>query len=90
VTHLRHVRVAAALSGHGLVVDAGLRAAAADHRVFDDLVELGLARGQLTSVVVAGLLRELVGTALGRTGAAIDYPSESPRDPNKERAVCES
>ncbi len=89
-THLRHVRVAAALSGHGVVVDAGLRAAATDRRVFDDLVELGLARGRLTRAVVAGLLRELVGTALGRAGAVTDSPSESPRDPDKERAVCES
>jgi hypothetical protein len=41
------------------IVPAGLRAAAADQRVFDDLVELGLGRGHLTPAVVAGVVRHL-------------------------------
>jgi geranylgeranyl reductase family protein len=91
-THLRHVRLAAALSGHGAVVDAGLRASAADRRVFDDLVELGLARGRLTRAVTAGLLRELVRANLGRRPQDIltDDPTDGPTEPDKERAVCES
>jgi geranylgeranyl reductase family protein len=57
--HLRDVAVAARLSRYGSVVDAGLRASAADQRVFDDLVELGLARGRLTAPMLRGLVREL-------------------------------
>jgi menaquinone-9 beta-reductase len=57
--HLRHVATAARLCRHGGVVDAGLRASTSDQRVFDDLVELGLARGRLTTTMVRGLIREL-------------------------------
>jgi menaquinone-9 beta-reductase len=57
--HLRHVVTAARLCRHGGVVDAGLRASTSDQRVFDDLVELGLARGRLTTTMVRGLIREL-------------------------------
>lgn len=58
--HLRHVAAAAWLCRHPSVIDAGLRASTADQRVFDDLVELGLARGRITSTVIRGLGRELV------------------------------
>jgi geranylgeranyl reductase family protein len=58
--HLRHVRLAGRLCRHGAVLDAGLRAAASDQRVFDDLVELGLARGRITRTVAVGLARHLV------------------------------
>ena len=57
--HLRHVAAAARLSQHGSVVDAGLRASTSDQRVFDDLVELGLARGRITTTLLRGLVREL-------------------------------
>jgi flavin-dependent dehydrogenase len=57
--HLRHVRLAARLCRHGSVLSAGLRAASADQRVFDDLVELGLARGRITPRVAAGLAGQL-------------------------------
>ncbi len=57
--HLRHVAAAAWLCRHGAVIDAGLRASSADRRVFDDLVELGLARGRITTTTVRGLVREL-------------------------------
>lgn len=39
------------------VLPAGLRAASADQAVFDDLVEIGLGRGRLTSRTLGGLLR---------------------------------
>ncbi|GAA4894491.1 NAD(P)/FAD-dependent oxidoreductase [Actinomycetospora straminea] len=62
--HLRHTAAAGVLSRTGPVLDAGLRAAAGDQRVFDDLVELGLARGRITPAVARGLARSLV-PALG-------------------------
>lgn len=65
VGHLRHIAAAARLCRHGGVIDAGLRASAADQRVFDDLVELGLARGRITTTVARGLVRELAGATLG-------------------------
>ena len=58
--HLGHVAAAAWLCRHSRVIDAGLRASSADQRVFDDLVELGLARGRITTTMVRGLVRELV------------------------------
>jgi hypothetical protein len=54
------VDVTAHLVGLGPVVRGGIRAAAGDQRVFDDLVELGLGRGLLTAraagKVTAGVL----------------------------------
>ncbi|MEE1940055.1 geranylgeranyl reductase family protein [Streptomyces sp. TRM 70361] len=58
--HLRHTALAARLARGRLVLAAGLRASAADQRVFDDLVELGLARGRLTPAVAFGLGRALL------------------------------
>jgi menaquinone-9 beta-reductase len=54
--HLRHTAAAARLCLHGRVLDAGIRAAARDQRVFDDLVELGLARGRITPRMARGLV----------------------------------
>jgi flavin-dependent dehydrogenase len=54
--HLRHTAVAARLCLHGKILDAGIRASARDQRVFDDLVELGLARGRITPRMARGLL----------------------------------
>lgn len=76
-THLRHVALAARLCRSGAVLDAGLRASAADQRVFDDLVELGLADGRITGSILRGLLRGLAGTA--RTGTT-----------QPEETACES
>lgn len=59
--HLATTAGAAALTTVPGVVPAGLRAADADQRVFDDLVELGLGRGRLTPTVVAGLVRHALG-----------------------------
>jgi flavin-dependent dehydrogenase len=68
--HLRHTAAAAALCRAGPVVDAGLRASAADQDVFDDLVELGLARGRITATV----LRGLAGAMTGRSQHSLPGP----------------
>ena len=81
-THLRHVRLAGRLCRSGSVIDAGLRAATADQAVFDDLIELGLARGRITATVAAGLARHLV-------GAAAAHLTTTPRA-DEETAACES
>jgi flavin-dependent dehydrogenase len=54
-THLRHTDAASRLVSVPAVVAAGLRAAAGDQRVFDDLVELGLGRGRLSTRTVRGM-----------------------------------
>ncbi len=74
--HLRHIQLAARLCRYGGVIDAGLRASAHDQRVFDDLVELGLARGRITPAIVAGLARELVRATVTRPART---PSTTPR-----------
>lgn len=53
--HLRHTALAASLCRSGPVLDAGLAASHDDQGVFDDLVELGLARGRITTRLVRGL-----------------------------------
>jgi menaquinone-9 beta-reductase len=58
--HLRHTAAAGRLSRSAPMLDAGLRASAIDQRVFDDLVELGLARGRITPAVVRGLVTSLL------------------------------
>lgn len=54
--HLRHTWAAARLSSTPRVVDAGVRAAAQNPRVFDDLVEIGLGNGLITPRLGRGLL----------------------------------
>ena len=58
--HLPSTGLAARLTTADPVLAAGLRAAGADQRVFDDLVEMGLAGGTLTPRLLAGLAREAV------------------------------
>ncbi len=67
--HLRHTWLASRLSSRTDVVDAGIRAARRDPRVFDDLVGIGLGRGLITARLAGGLLGGLVG-ALGRSEPA--------------------
>ena len=55
--HLKHVAAAAWLFGRPVLMDAGLRAAAHDQRVFDDLMDMGLAQGKLTAPVLRALTR---------------------------------
>ncbi len=54
--HLHHTFVTSRLSNAPAVVDAGIRAAARDQRVFDDLVEIGLGQGLITPRLVGGLV----------------------------------
>ncbi len=69
--HLRHTALAARLCRSGRVLDAGLRAAAHDQRVFDELVELGLARGRITPRVAVRLARSLAPTPTRLTSPTI-------------------
>lgn len=55
--HLRHTALLARLSRAPGLIDAGVRGAAGDQRVFDDLVRLGLADGPVTPRILAGLRR---------------------------------
>ncbi|TFV53745.1 geranylgeranyl reductase family protein [Blastococcus sp. TF02A-35] len=57
--HLRHSSAASALSRWPLLMDAVFRGAAADQRVFDDVVALGLADGRLTPRTLAAAARRL-------------------------------
>lgn len=81
--HLRHIAAAAWLCRRGAVIDAGLRASADDQRVFDDLVELGLARGLITTVMARGLARELASATRYR------HPPRR-RNDIEETPACES
>jgi flavin-dependent dehydrogenase len=55
--HLRHSGVASWLGEHAWIVDAAVRAARADQRTFDSIVELGLGDGLLTPRTVAAIAR---------------------------------
>jgi geranylgeranyl reductase family protein len=57
--HLRHSGVAAWLTRSARVVDATMRAAAADQRVFDSIVDLGLGDGRLTARTLGSIARHL-------------------------------
>jgi geranylgeranyl reductase family protein len=57
--HLRHSSTASRVSRWPVVMDAAFRAAAADQRVFDDVVRLGLADGLLTPRTLAAAVRHL-------------------------------
>ncbi|MFG2040816.1 geranylgeranyl reductase family protein [Dactylosporangium sp. NPDC048998] len=61
--HLRHSRVAAALSSRRWIVDAAVHAADRDQRVFDDLIELGLGDGLLTARTLGSISRAAVSTS---------------------------
>jgi len=54
--HFRHTALTAQLTRSGPVLNAGIRAAAADQAIFDDLVELGLADGLITRRLLRGLV----------------------------------
>jgi flavin-dependent dehydrogenase len=57
--HLRSSSTASALSRWPRVMDAAFRAAADDQRIFDDVVDLGLADGRLTLRTLAAAARRL-------------------------------
>ena len=75
--HLRHTDLAARLCRSGTVLDAGLRAAAADQRVFDDLVELGLAAGRISATLAGGLFKAAPGVLADRLSSN-DHVEETP------------
>jgi flavin-dependent dehydrogenase len=56
--HLRHASIAGHLLSMPRVARAGIRAAATDAHVFDELVDLGLAQGTITARAVSALTRE--------------------------------
>jgi geranylgeranyl reductase family protein len=58
--HLRSSSLASWLSRWPAVMDAAVRAAGADQRVFDDVVALGLADGRLTARTLAATARRLL------------------------------
>jgi menaquinone-9 beta-reductase len=64
--HLRHTFVTSRLTTVPAVVDAGIRAAARDQGVFDDLVEIGLGQGVVSPRLVTGLVRSLFTGSPGR------------------------
>jgi flavin-dependent dehydrogenase len=53
--HLRHSRAAALLGARPWVVDAAVRAARADQRVFDTILEVGLGDGLLDGRTIAAI-----------------------------------
>jgi flavin-dependent dehydrogenase len=55
--HLRHSRAASRLGEHAWIVDAAVRAAQADQRTFDSIVEVGLGDGLLAPRTVAAIAR---------------------------------
>ncbi|MFI5709258.1 FAD-dependent monooxygenase [Kribbella sp. NPDC051620] len=57
--HLRDTALAARLTRSGRVLDAGIRASAADQAVFDNLVEIGLADGVLRAGALLRIAREI-------------------------------
>lgn len=69
-SHLRHSALAARLCRNGRLLEAGVRAAEAEQRVFDDLVDLGLAGGKITPTVLRHLGRHLIGSARQRMETA--------------------
>jgi geranylgeranyl reductase family protein len=57
--HLQHSRVAARLGEQTWVVDAAVRAARADQRVFDAILEVGLGDGLLDGRTIAAIARNI-------------------------------
>jgi flavin-dependent dehydrogenase len=53
--HLKHTFVASRLAEHPVIVDGGIRVARRDPQVFDEIVELGLGDGRISSRLVGGL-----------------------------------
>ncbi|MGQ7296229.1 NAD(P)/FAD-dependent oxidoreductase [Quadrisphaera sp. KR29] len=59
-SHLRHTDLAARLVRSDTLLHAALRASARDAGVFDDVADIGLARGRLTPRVLRGMGRALL------------------------------
>ena len=80
-SNLRHTALASWLSARGRILDAGLRVSARDQRVFDDVVELGLAKGRITPGLAVGLAAGMV------TDAVTDVVTEAERRGLAPRAL---
>jgi geranylgeranyl reductase family protein len=76
--HLRHMDLVARLAADPRVVRAGLEVSASDRRVFDALVDLGLADGVLTPHLVLALVRRAGGGGLVETLRSV-RPRPRPR-----------
>jgi flavin-dependent dehydrogenase len=63
-THLRHSSAASRLSSRPWLMDAAFGAAAADQRVFDEVVALGLADGRLSPRTLRTAMRSASRTAM--------------------------
>ncbi len=85
--HLRHTALAARLSHSPRILQAGIAAADDDQAVFDDLVELGLARGRLTATVARGLVRGLAQVRAGAPGLVPGAPLSSSLAPGRHRGA---
>ncbi len=72
--HLKHTWAASRLSRSPTVVDAGIRAAARDTRVFDTLVELGLGDGRINPRLATGLFRNLAPGARAARSPMMETP----------------
>jgi flavin-dependent dehydrogenase len=75
--HLRHTDLARRLCFSGRVLDAGLGAASRDQRVFDDVVELGLGTGRITTALGRGLLLGLAAGPLARRRSGTNHTEET-------------
>ena len=75
--HFRHTNLARRLCFSDRVLDAGLGAAARDQRVFDDVVELGLGTGRITTTIARGLLLGLAAGSLTRRSSGTDHTEET-------------
>ena len=81
--HLRHTALASRLTRSGPLLRAGLRASARHQGVFDDLVELGLARGRITPRLVGGLVTSLVTFPTNPTNSTNSTNPADPADPRR-------
>jgi menaquinone-9 beta-reductase len=72
--HLRHSAVAARIGQRRWTVDGAVRAAGADRRVFDVMMNLGLGDGRLDARTLAAIAR---GTAAGLIGLAPASPNRA-------------
>jgi geranylgeranyl reductase family protein len=68
--HLKHTFVASRLAEFPVIVDGGIRVARRDRRVFDELVELGLGDGRISSRLVGGLAAGLGRKVVARVGGS--------------------
>jgi geranylgeranyl reductase family protein len=82
--HMQHAGALATLTMFDAVLDAGIQAAGASPRVFDDLAALGLSDGRITGRLVGALLWQLLPRLrplLPATPAKVAVEQRRPRTP---------